>query len=123
MQQRRAMALIASLLGALAPVSANAKAGALTGEDFLRYCVTDDPDKPAADQYEQEMITYCSGYMEGIITALVMLPRETTCIPKGAAPADIYGATISFLRNHEDQKSELLGAVILAAARAQWGCH
>jgi hypothetical protein len=121
---RHALRGLVMLAGfALVPMAAYAKAGEFTGDDFFQYCLTDNPDRPAGSRYEQDMVTYCSGYMEGSITTILALNGRLVCLPDDSTPADIYGAAVAFMQKHPEQKQYLLGSVIIAAVRARWPCR
>jgi Rap1a immunity proteins len=106
----------------LMPISAEAKVGEFTGEDYLRQCTTTKPDQPPGNTEEQEMAVYCVGYIEGAITVLVALDGRLFCMPQNATPQDVLKATFAFMQAHPDQKQYLLASVMMAAAIDQWPC-
>jgi hypothetical protein len=103
--------------------SASAKVGTFDGNDFLQYCVTTKPDKPAESRDEQDRVTYCAGYMEGSVTIIAANSGRVACIPKDTTPLDIYKATADFLDKHPDQKQHLLASVVFAAVSQKWPCR
>lgn len=103
-------------------VSSSGKAGDFTGEDFTHYCVTTDPDAPAGDRHEQEMVVYCHGYMEAVITMVGIMNGKEVCLPENSTPKDIYGATLEYLQQHPDHKSFRLAGTVIDAAMTKWPC-
>jgi len=98
------------------------KAGEFTGSDFLHYCVTTDPDAEAGDRYEQDMVVYCNGYMEAVVTLVLIMSGKEVCLPENATPKDIYGATLKFLRQHPEREALRLAGTALTAVMMKWPC-
>jgi hypothetical protein len=114
--------LLTVVLCLLAPISAGAKVGEFTGEDFSRHCTTTKPDQPPKTTEEQEMAVYCVGYIEGAITVIVALDGQAFCIPHNTTPQDVLKRTFTFMQAHPDQKQYLFASVMLAAVLDQWPC-
>jgi Rap1a immunity proteins len=121
MSFRRALGVAALALG-LASLTADAKVGEFTGEDYLRQCTTSNPDWKPQNNAEQEMAVYCVGYIEAAVAMIVLMDGKSFCLPTRATPQDVLKATVAFMQAHPDQKQYLLASVMVAAVQAQWPC-
>lgn len=120
---RHSGALIVALALWVAPISAGAKVGEFTGEDYLRRCTTTDPNALPKNAEEQDDAVFCVGYIEGAITAILAMNGASFCIPGNATPQDVLTATFAFTQARPDQKQYLFANVILAAVLDHWPCQ
>src|SRR5262245_42097825 len=77
---RSVLRLIAVALW-LVPVSVGAKVGEFTGDDYLRYCTSTNPNWTPQNKTEQEMAVYCLGYVEAAVTLIVLMDGQSFCLP------------------------------------------
>lgn len=108
---------------ALSASASTACAESLTGDDFLKLCVSTDPNSQPKDRDESDEIVRCLGYFEGTVTTMFTLNKAVFCLPSSASPKDILINTVNWLRNHPDQKKYLAASDIVAAAQEKWPCH
>jgi Ssp1 endopeptidase immunity protein Rap1a len=119
----RGFAWTFAALLSLLPTAVDAKVGQWNGQDFLRYCVTSDPNatKPS-DRDENDHVVYCDGYFEGALTAILLLNSTLVCPPRNARPADAFHIVVDRLRRHPEDKQALLATVIWNATLDTWRC-
>jgi hypothetical protein len=114
---------LVSVVISLVPFQAHGKAGVFTGEDFLRYCVSEKPNSTPATRDENDHVIFCLGYLEGAVAMLIGVDRLKYCLPDNAAPGDIVVATVTWLKSHPDRKQNLAAASILNAVIEKWPCR
>jgi hypothetical protein len=106
----------------LTQMSATAKVGEFTGEDYLRQCTSTDPNWKAQNQTEHDDAVFCVGYIEAAVTFIVFMDRALYCLPANTTTQDILKATVAYMQSHPDEKQYLFASTMLAAVRAQWPC-
>jgi Rap1a immunity proteins len=108
-------------IGAMIPMEGQAET--LTGNDFLKLCVTSDPNSKPKDQDENDEIIRCLAYFEGTVTTMLALNGAGFCIPGTVRPTDIMMNTINWLNAHPDQKKYAAASVVVAGAQEKWPCR
>jgi len=98
------------------------KAGAWSGADFLKYCISTDQNSRPKSQEENDRVLYCVGYLEASMVFLLAMDGKVVCLPKNLNPNAVVSQTASWLMAHPDQTQYLLGSSILAATQEKWPC-
>jgi hypothetical protein len=114
-----AMALIVSI--AVSTGSLSAKVSSLTGDDFLKYCVTTKP-SPGKDDPDGSYVAHCWGYFVGSLDTIVMLAEGFICLPKATEPREVIMTTYNWLLANPRMKTDYLPSVMFEAMRDKWPC-
>jgi hypothetical protein len=86
-----------------------------------RVTTSADAIKPT-DRDENDHVIYCDGYLEGAMTAVLMLENDLICAPRNARPVDVVRLVVDRLQRHPEDKRKLLAMVIWNAALDGWHC-
>jgi hypothetical protein len=108
------------------PMSVDANVGSFTGDDYLRLCATINLDRPQNDlayDRDRDMAIYCAGYIEAAVVLIVLMDKQSYCLPTGATSQDVVKVTVAFMQAHREQRKQLLASVMVAAVQAQWPCR
>jgi hypothetical protein len=122
----RTAAWLVAVALCLAPVSVDARVGSFTGDDYLRLCRMTDLGWPRGglrDDIERDTAIYCAGYIEGAVILIVLMDKQSFCLPTDTTPQDVVKATVASMQAHPDQRKLLLANVMVAAVQAQWPCR
>jgi hypothetical protein len=110
-----------------APMSVCAKVGSFTGEDYLRLCTTTDlgrkPEGDLEGDMDRDIAIYCAGYIEAAVTLIVLMDKQSFCMPADTTVQDLLKATVASMQAHPDQRQYPLANVMVAAIQAQWPCR
>ena len=104
--------------------STSANAAKFTGEDVLKYCVSDRPNAPPGDRYEQDMVVACWANMLATIeTAVLMGDESLICLPSGILAPDILLATVKYLKANPKQAKERASRAYVTVLAQKWPCR
>lgn len=114
---RLACLAVAAPLGLL-PVAADASF--YTGNELYKVCTAD----RGSNTYVEN--TYeCIAYITGAVDAFNTVRRTDTtrtCIPGDVTIAELRRATVAYLSDNPDKRSESASDLVFAATRTQWPC-
>ena len=120
--QRLLVLTVAAIISMASVSPVSAKVGEWTGDDLLKYCVSNDPNNSPKTRDENDLIVYCYGYVEGTIVSALIFDGKLFCLPKGLTPADMLMTTVNFFLAHPEQKRYTAASSMFAAARERWPC-